>query len=355
MNRRVFALAVLVLGLAALVAALPARAAGARAAPPVDYGPLLVAALEGHIQPRHAAFAAAAADLEEAARGFCAGDRPLADVRAAWHGAMDGWMGVQHIAFGPIQSYNRRYRVQFWPDKRNSAPAQIEALLAEERRDLFKPGGFTFASVAVQGLPVIERLAFAEAPPRGYACELMAGVAANVAEIAGDLRDAWGDDGDTWGREVRDAAAGGSDMLGLPHEVAGMLLGGLGGELKLIREYKLQAPLAGGAPESPLAERSLRNVALNLEVLSELYGLLFLPALRQADPKLAGLLERAFAQTRATAGRLPHSLVAARDAAAHRATLGTLVTEVGALRQLAAERAADRLGLVLGFNALDGD
>lgn len=355
MTPRPIALTLIGLGLIALVAALPARAAAPEADPKADFGPLIVAALDGHILPRHEALAGAAADLERAAVAFCAGDAPLADVQAAYHGAMDGWMGVQHIAFGPIQSFNRRYRLQFWPDKRTTAPGQIAALLAEEDRAILKPQGFTFASVAVQGLPVIERLAFAETAPEGYACDLMAAVAGNVRTMAADMLGEWSDGGESWGQEVRDAAAGGSDLLGGAREVAGMLLGGLGGQLQLIGEYKVGAPLKGGPPESPLAERSLRNIEVNLDALSELYGQAFLPAVRDQDAKFAALLERAFAQTRTTAGAIPVPLTVAVTDPAHRQTLEKLTTEAGALRQLAAEKAADRLGLTLGFNALDGD
>ncbi len=320
-----------------------------------DFGPLIVAALDDHILPRHEAFAAGAAHLSRVASGFCAGTASLADVRAAYQQAMDGWMGLQHLAFGPIQSFNRRHRIQFWPDKRNAGPEQVDKVLAEQPRDIFKPNGFTFASVAIQGLPVVERLAFAGEAPSGYACELMAAVSGNIDAIAEEMVKGWRDGGESWGADMRDAAAGGSDMLGNPDEVAGMLLGGFSGELKLIREYKLQDPLAGGIAESPHAGRSLRNIVVNLDALVELYDATFLPPLREADPKLAVLLERAFAQTRATAASLPASMAEALADPTHREALDKLATEAGALRQLAAERAADRLGLVLGFNALDGD
>lgn len=349
MTPRAMALAVFAAGVVALVAALPARAAGQT----TDFGPLIVAALEQHIQPRHEAFAAAAADLETAAQGFCSGDRPLNAVQDAYQGAMDGWMGVQHIAFGPIQSFNRRYRVQFWPDKRHTAPEQFAALMAEQPRDIFKPNGFTFASVAIQGLPVVERLAFSETPPEGYACELLVAVSGNIRHIARDLAAGWADGGDTWGQEIRDAAGGGSDLLGTPTDVAGMLLGSVSGELKLIREYKVQAPLENGTPESPIAERSARNIRVNLDSLAELYAAAFLPALRVMDPDYAALMERAFAQTRGTAEALDGPL--GTDVPDQRRTLETLAKESGALRQLAAEKAADHLNLVLGFNALDGD
>lgn len=342
---------VLALGLLTLVAALPARSAE----PEADFGPPISAALELHILPRHDAFAAAASDLSAAAAGFCAGDRSLEEVKTAYEAAMDGWMGIQHIAFGPIQSFNRRYRVQFWPDKRTAAPALFAKLLAEQPRDIFKPNGFTFAGVAVQGLPVVERLLYEGVPVEGYRCELLAAVSANVSAIADGLRSEWADGADSWGEEVRAAAAGGSDMLGLPQDVAGMLLGGLGGELKLIREYKVLAVLDGTPPESPFAQRSARNIVVNLEALAELYRLLVLPPLKAEDAKFAALLERAFAQTMATAKSVSGPLADAAQDPARRAVLETLATETGALRQIAAQKAADRLGLVLGFNALDGD
>lgn len=355
---------------ASLVAAvvLPGGA-DAETAETVDFAPLINAVVAQHVVPHHAAFAAATADLAQESRTFCAapGSENLKNLRMAYAAAMGAWQRLRPITFGPIEDFNRRFRIQFWPDKRNTAARHLAEILDKQREDILKPGGFTFASVAVQGLPVVERLLYDEDArsllntDSDYPCRLLTAVSGNLAAMAADLRAAWTDGDDSWAAEVAEAATT-SDLLGTSQDVATLFLNGLTTELAAIKDLKLERPLGANADrarptlaESWRSRRSMANIVANLESIAEMYRLGFLPALRTADPDLAALLHRAFHQTIATARGIPVPLEEAVASPAHRPQLEKLLTEVTALRQLAGERAAERLGLVLGFNSLDGD
>ena len=356
--------------LAALVVATPLALAEEDAAPtPVaDFTPLTLAALDNHLLPRHAHLVDTAAALHGAAQTFCATPDAagLEPLRQSYHATMAAWSGLQHITFGPVADFGRRFRLHFWPDKRNVLTRELAQLLAERPEGLFRPHGFTFTSVAVQGLPMVERLLF-ETPEALlgedglYRCRLLVAVAGNIEHTATELFQGWAEGPDSYGQAVREAATT-SPLLGSSADVAGLLLTGLNSQLFSLREQRLlpvrgetMAAASPRAAENWRSGRSLADLIASLEAKEDLYRQTFLPALQAQDPERAALMERAFAQTLATARSLPVPLDQAVGEATHRATVEKLARELQALRQLAAERTARTLGLVLGFNSLDGD
>lgn len=350
---------------AALLLPGPLLAADPAPAPAANLAPALEAVLETHIQPRHARLAEASAGLRERAAAFCAAPTAdgLAAVREGYGRAMDGWAGVQHITIGPAGDFERRFRMQFWPDDRNVLGRELARLLADQPQDILKPHGFTFASVAIQGLPMVETLVFgprADALVAGdaYGCRLLVAVAANVEAIAGELAAGWAKGGDTYGQAVYDSASE-SDLLGDTQDLASLLITGLSTQLHAIREQKLLPALGGKgnarALENWRSGRSLDTIVSSLEAVREMYATAFLPAVRERDPKFAALMETAFAQTLATARSVAPPLREAVVDPQRRKTLSTLMTELKALRQLAGDRTAKVLGITLGFNSLDGD
>jgi predicted lipoprotein len=348
------------MGLAVVAALFVPPTHGGLAAPPA-FDSLAETVLARHIQPRHARFAEAADALKTAATGFCAGPdaKRLDAVREAFAAAMDGWQGVQHIAFGPIQQFNHSFRIQFWPDSRNTTGRQLSAMLAERPTGIFEPHGFTFASVAVQGLPVVERLIHGDAAAKllaggedaAYRCRLLVAVAGNVAGIARRLDTAWSDKGE--------AAA---HARAEPQEAVSSLLTGIDGQLLAMRDRKLLAPLGKSADRSRprLAESwrsglSLPNVVANLTALQGLYRDVFAPLLAKSDAAFAELLNRAFDATLDSARDISAPLKDAVGDPAQRKKVEILAERLRALRQLAARDTAQHLGLVLGFNSQDGD
>lgn len=320
-----------------------------------------------YVLPAHARLSATTATLAKQAQAFCAtpADGEIEAVQGAFADAMDAWQRLRPVTFGPINDFNRLYRIQFWPDKRGSISTHLDKVLREQPEDILKPGGFVFASVAIQGLPVTERLIHGDAAlllaEQPYRCRLLVAVTKNLAATAADLESNWAEGEESWAREVARAETV-SPVLGTSAEVATLFLNGVTTELEVIKDLKLK-PVLGrdveharpGQAESWRSRRSLDNIKANLEALAAIYRIGFKAVLGGVDPDLAALLDRAFDQTLATARAIPVPLTEAVSSPSHRPMLEKLATQTGALRQLIADRAARELGLTLGFNSLDGD
>ncbi|MQX37819.1 imelysin family protein [Roseospira navarrensis] len=327
-----------------------------------DRAPSTGAALADHLQPRHAALREAAAALETAAADACAAPSPqaLATLREHLSATWAAWGALEHVAYGPIEQYNRRFRLAFWPDPRGVVARDLAEVLAEEPEDLLAPNGFTFASVAVQGLPALDRLTHgrqAEAlDGAGYRCRLLVGVAGNVATIAADLDAAWRVDDGAWPAAFRDPAE--AAMVRDAGQLAGIVLTGMSSQLRAMRDRRLLPVLedeAAATDDAAGSDRTPVVVAASLDGMAEAFSVLFRPPLETVDPELAGLMTRAFAQTRDTASGLTAPLSAAVGDPDGRAAVERLATQLQALNQLLVERVAPALDLSVGFNSLDGD
>jgi len=72
------------------------------------------------------------------------------------------WGQVQHIRFGPINDFNNYSRIQFWPDKRGVVHRQFKKVLLTKPEYVLDYGELGLKSVAIQGLPVLEKILFDE-------------------------------------------------------------------------------------------------------------------------------------------------------------------------------------------------
>lgn len=240
--------------------------------------------------------------------------------------------------------------------------------MREQPTDILAENGLTFASVAIQGFPMVERLTFgpdAEALTDGtddgaYRCRLLNAVTANMAAITKGLADGWSDQDDPWPQAFRDPVA--AELVADEADLASTVLTGMTAQLQSLRDQRL-LPVLGDSidnadpskAEAALSERSLRGIAASLESEAEGFRLLFAPALANADPELADLMNRAFTQTLATARGIERPLGAAVTDPQRRPEVEKLSTQIRALQQLLATRVVSTLGLSLGFNSLDGD
>jgi predicted lipoprotein len=354
-------------------------AAPAVAATEEDYLALNKSVVAGHVLPRLKAFADAAAGLPPAAETACT-SRSAADVKAlqaAFGKAMDGWEGIQHVRFGPVEFFSRGSRIFFWPDPRNSVGRQLGEVLAKKT-----PGDITEAaiakdSVAVQGFPALERLLYddgaaaklaSRTAEADKACAAARAISANLATMARDMSAEWSEGADAYALDLE--KAGPEHVRFMRHrEVTLELFKSLYNAVELVADHKLARPLGASlqAARPKLAEawrsdRSLINIRLNLAAAQTLYageGKGESPStfLRDVagEKELDELLTRAFAQTLATSEGIKGTLEAAVADAKARPQFDKLAREVKALKALLAQRLAPALGVPVGFNALDGD
>jgi predicted lipoprotein len=343
-----------------------------------DYKALNIALTRNHIVPRLERFADETKTLTTEASSFCAAPSAgtLENLRAAYHGAMDAWMGIQHIGFGPSELLMRQYRVEFWPDPRNITSRHLRELLAEAAQSAPDPEKFAKGSVAVQGFPALERLLFGnEAAGRltvGDAaaktrCDVIRLIAGNLAEIAGALFNDWSAGPDAYAKRLADPQSS-DGRFADDREVTLELFKSLHAGVQSILNRKLRAPLGDSIDrarprlaESWRSGRSLRNIALNLEALKALYdgdGGLGFDSVLPSDPggtelngEVRGLFDRSLAAVR----KISMPLDGAVTDASERRNVEALAAVADRLHLAVEKELGAAMGLPMGFNSLDGD
>lgn len=338
-------LLIAVLGVAVL-------AGPARALPDDAYVRLNEAAITQHVQPRYQAFASAVTALRSATEVFCKAPAAagLPALQQAYRDAAGAWQDIQHVRFGPVELFFRSQRIAFWPDSRNTITRQMGDLLAKRDAAAVQPERLARGSVAVQGLPVLERLFFVEDAAKltagdaeaAFRCRYAEAVAANLETIARETADEW-----------THVPADGQDM-------SLDLFKSLYTAVELIADHKLARPLGASAAqarprlaEAWRSESSLSHIRHNLAAALHLYQVAFRPVL--PDTGLNESIQRGFDRSIAAADAIKSPLEEAIADPSLRPAVETLAAEVLALKNLLVQKLPPALDLPLGFNALDGD
>jgi len=353
------------LALAAMTGAPPAGAAEP------DYQALNTVLVENYVLPRYEAFAEATAALDDALVEACADGRPTpAEAGAAYHAAMDAWMAVQHLRFGPALLFLRYDRLEFWPDTRGVVRRHLAQLLSEQKAEALEPQTFASGSVAVQGFPALERLLYDSEPETWsspFGCAVVRAIGANIESIGAGLLADWRDGDQAFAQVVLSAGDGNTHYFDAK-EASLDFAKSLRGALLLVQDYKLGRPLGKTADaalatraESWRSARSLRNVLINLTAAQTLYqggGDASLSSMTRAQPRGAELDET----VRAALQRLidaveaqPESLVKALEAPEGWQKLDAIRVEARQLLELLGGPLSEVLGLPMGFNSYDGD
>ena len=351
--------------LAAVVAVLPLLTVPPGGAqqplPDAVYEDVNQAVIRDQIVPAAEAMAAAADGLEADLQAYCAAPDAsrLERARAAFHAAYDRWMTLGWVSFGPQALHMRAVRMHFWPDSRNTLGRQLAGVLNAPREDLLELQTLSQASVALQGLPALERLLFDATPisDDDYACELAAAIAGNVQAIAAELAAGWGDSG-RLASELPGGAALTANLFQSVHE-----------QLELIVTRKI-VPVLGENPadararsaENWRSERAVRNIVVNLTailgVLENGQAMGFADVLRDhADrPDVAAAIVEALEQALAIARSLEDRPIADLvEEEAARADVWRMAAAIDLARKLWSTEVGEALGLTIGFNRLDGD
>ena len=120
--------------------------------------------VNGHVLPGYEKLALQSKQLKLKTQQFCASpnSRELIATRNQYKQTLAAWQAIQHVTFGPIELLMRSYSIQFWPDKKNLTSKQLNKILAAEDPSSLTDEAFQAASIAVKGLPAIERLLFSD-------------------------------------------------------------------------------------------------------------------------------------------------------------------------------------------------
>lgn len=179
-------------------------ASSAQEIAPADYARVNAALVETHALPRYERLATATDAFAAVVEAFCAqaGDANHERLRVGFHDAMDAWMGVQHLRFGPVDSRMRGFRFYFWPQARNKVGEAVAELVAANEDDAALAARIARANVAVQGLLAAEVLIYdqryLDADAKG--CGLLVALAANMRTMAAEILSEWRDGGDAFNR-----------------------------------------------------------------------------------------------------------------------------------------------------------
>ncbi len=243
-----------------------------------------------HIAPGYKNFATSTQKIHHRLSSFINDETDTASLKIAFQDVMDAWMAVQHLRFGPSLVATRAYRIQFWPDSRNRVGRQLSAVLKKSRGDLVNDSSvMAKSSVALQGLPALERLLYeVELTPGNYASQLAHSIAANLQTIGKAMAADWVP-GSEWfeGLISPNQSPKSYPTVG---QAASTLLLAMTTQLEFMIDKKIKAPL-GQTSDNPrlrLAEswrsgRSLRNLRLNIVALIALF--------EQGDGRFRRLLE----------------------------------------------------------------
>lgn len=340
------------------VLAVLAAAPAAADPPAIDYSALNAHVLEVHLHPRYQAVAAAAGKLAPAVDALCKAPATghLETARDAFHAVSDAWQAIEHMRTGPAAGLNAHARINFWPDERDRVGKHLRSLLSSGDAGRLDAADFAQGSVAVQGLPALERLLFgdralealrsAEAPVTP--CKVARAIAVNVHGIARDLVEAW---------------AGNPLAAGDAKKATAELFTNLAGGLGAVADMKFGAPLGEKSgrtwpkkAEQWRSRRSLRNIDINLRALRDLY----VAMADGAGPRFkdtAGDRQNRY-QFDALIGEARNigpSMRAALDDETGRLRLKVAAGSMRDMRDLVIGSMTGPLNLILGFNSFDGD
>ncbi|MFC5077994.1 Imelysin [Vibrio thalassae] len=294
-------------------------------------------------------FKTAMVNLQSQTEQFCQAKSSLEQVSLAWKQGMSRWMWIQGQERGPAMALEQNWNVQFWPDKKNTTGRKMSQAV---KTDVWSMESVQLQSVTIQGLGAVEWLLYDEASTLAKGtrehCALATAITASLTDRADTIFKAW--QTNPWSSLDKEAWEA---------EYLALLSNQLDYSMK-----KLSRPLAKiGAPrpyfsESWRSKISMSNLKANVEALQALYlakGEGLDRILR--DEGHAPLADRIVKQFEDTLEPWPNetSLFALLQSKQGYRMALSQYNKLEQLKYLINEEASIQLGVVIGFNATDGD
>ena len=275
-------------------------------------------------------------------------------VEKAWKQAFGAWQQVRFVDFGPIETNNRAWQFQFWPDPKNLIARKADLLLKDDATVSAETVGQ--AGVAVQGFPMLEYLLFDtrfntgdHALPAKTSCQLLIQVAAHVADNSQQLVSDWSE------FKPHYLATGNYTHATIRAAMTA---------LEVAEERRLATPmgLRGNGKRSVYAADAWRSGNSLASIGASVDGLqkFFLPGLEklltaQGDSDLAERINKQFGEVQEHFPAMDLALAPLlEDDNAYRSLQG-LYVDLSQLATLVNGEAAASLGVIRGFNSSDGD
>ena len=361
-----------VLRLAVLTAALGVAFAGtATAQDRPAFAPAVNRVIDDVIQPGYAALEEAASRQAELMGALCSA--PNAETLDAAHDGFSdlvaAWSRVEMFRFGPAREDNRFERLFFWPDRRGRGLRQVQALIAEEDGSALSPETLQDKSVAVQGLLALEYVLHGTGAETlledsGYRCRYGLAIAQAVESTASGITAHW-TTADGFAAVMR--TAGPENTFYKSHgEAVQDFLRAASEQLQIVRDLKLGAAV-GETPGKAKPKRApfwrsdltLASIAVNLDAVDTLFADGGIDALLPANVvRWSEMRSFELAQAQRVIAQLGETgepwTVLASETEPHGRLVYAQIPLESAIR-VVSERYPGALGLILGFNSLDGD
>jgi predicted lipoprotein len=315
------------------------------------------------VTPAFKALAGETKKLTQAADEFAAqpSQDGFAAVRIAFDSVSDAWVQAQFFRLGPLGAQQRSERFEYWPEKRPIIDKQLTALLAKADPDALAAEKFAQSSVAVQGLPALERLLYGDTarqvlsagPEQKARLAVIKAIAHNLDNLAQELAAAWE-------KAQSDPKLFAQD----PNEATAQLFAGLMTGLQVVSDQKIAGPrgqtVDKAKPKSAeqwRAGRSLKNIKLNLQAMRDaMTGPSGFSTLLGADQAaLKDEIAKAFDAALAAVDAAPEPLDTAVADPEGRKKVGALLIAVNHARDVMNQKVPAAIGISLGFNEMDGD
>ncbi|CAE6904484.1 imelysin family protein [Vibrio sp. B1FLJ16] len=288
--------------------------------------------------------------LKQSFSAYCqAENRDQTAVKQQWHETMRAWMALQGQERGPARALEQSWNVQFWPDKKNTTGRKMSSLINADHAWISEQ--ISTQSVTVQGLGALEWLLYDESSTlatNDLTCSTGVSIAQNLQDKAQIIADSWAQN--PWKSLKKTEWE--SEYISL-----------LSNQLEYSMK-KLSRPMAKiGHPRPYFSESwrsgtSLANLKANLQSMQALYlanGSGLDSLLReQGKVELADRVARQFELTLDTWPEEQSLFTALQTVDGYRNVLAQY-NKLEQLKYLIHEEVAIELGVVIGFNATDGD
>lgn len=295
-------------------------------------------------------FTSATRQLNDNLTALCQdyGEYQLQDTRESWQQVMQKWMALQGREKGSEEALALSWQIQFWPDKKNTTGRKLNQLLKQDAT--WAAAEIAEQSVAVQGVGAIEWFLY-EQPAKlqsGEGCQLIGAIGDRLQQSGELLVTAWQQN--PWQQMT-------------PQMALGEYLGALNNQLDYSMK-KLSRPL--GKPGSPKtyqaeswrAQVSLGNLKASVEAMQQLYlaeGKGLDALLRQRERVvIADQIANRFASLLESWPNTEAMVPMLKTKEGYRELLN-IYNGLEYIQIALQDDVATELGIVVGFNATDGD
>lgn len=132
--------------------------------------------------------------LEMDVAQYCSSETlDLAQVKGSWQETMTAWMALQGQERGPSKALEESWNVQFWPDKKNTTGLKMSGLTKQDR--MWTQPEIASQSVTVQGVGAIEWLLYDKQSPllndKARGCQSADAIAQNLVVKSTNIVSAW--------------------------------------------------------------------------------------------------------------------------------------------------------------------